>query len=353
MTAKERVKRAVSRLPADRLPHQIDFTWRMRQKVETHFGISGEDLSVALGNHLRTIDTHQKTAVDRDRGMDFDLFGVGWDLVKSEGYLPVHHPLSDWSMEPAFSFPDPADPVLYRDAETISEASRQEYFILGCQGWVLMERAWLLRGFENYMIDIAADRTALEKLLDRITEYQIEVTSRLIKLGVDGIYTGDDYGTQRGLLLSPTLWRELLKPRLAAIWKCAKQAGLPVFHHTCGNVLAILDDLIEIGLDVLLPVQPQAMDTGLLQQRFGSRLSFMGGLSTQETLPFGTPEQVRNETAYLIDTLGKRYGYIVSASHEIGSDCSMDNLTAFLTELSQRNGSIIPLLSQEAPDRIG
>ncbi|HSV30448.1 MAG TPA: uroporphyrinogen decarboxylase family protein [Atribacteraceae bacterium] len=345
MTAKERVQMAVSRQPYGGLPHQVEFTRRMRKIVETHFRLTDEELSIALGNHIRYIDTHQKATVDRERGMDFDLFGVGWDLVKSEGYLPVFHPLNDWKNASSFSFPDPGDPILYRDAEKITEQMRQEYFILGSQGWVLMERAWLLRGFENFMTDIAENRSALEILLDRITECQIEVTKNLIKLGVDGIYTGDDYGTQRGLLLSPALWRSLLKPRLAAIWKIAKQAGLPVFHHSCGNVFAILDDLLEIGLDVLLPVQPQAMDIRVLQEQFGSRLSFMGGLSTQETLPFGTPKQVREETGRLIDILGKHHGYIVSASHEIGSDCSIANLTAFLEEISHRNGSAIPVLS--------
>lgn len=344
MNEKERVKAAIARKKADRLPHHLDFTWRMGKKVQEYFHLAPSEIPGAFGNHLRIVDTHQKSAVDHERGMDFDLFGVGWDLVRSEGYLPISHPLQDWEGYEHFSFPDPGDPRLYRDMHSLTAQEKEETFILGSQGWVLMERAWLLRGFENFMMDIVDERKKLEDLLDRITEYQVEVSRTLVKMGVDGIYTGDDYGTQRGCLLAPVTWRELIKPRLKRIWAVAKNEGLPVFHHTCGNVFDILADMVEIGLDVLLPVQPQAMNIGVLADRYGDELTFMGGISTQKTLPFGTPEQVREEVRRCMDILGKNGGYIVSASHEIGSDCRMENLLAFLEELHETNGSTIPLL---------
>ncbi len=346
MKEKERVIAAVARKITDRLPHHLDFTWRMREKVQEYFHLSPAEVPTAFGNHLRIVDTHQKATIDRQRGMDYDLFGVGWDLVRSEGYLPTYHPLPDWEGFDTFSFPDPRDPRLYRDMNSLTAQEKEEAFILGSQGWVLMERAWLLRGFENFMMDIVDEREKLEALLDRVTEYQIEVSRSLIEMGVDGIYTGDDYGTQRGCLLAPATWRELIKPRLKRIWAVAKNEGLPVFHHSCGNVLDILDDMVEIGLDVLLPVQPQAMDIHVLADRYKDRLSFMGGVSTQTTLPFGTPTQVREEVRRCMEILGQNGGYIVSASHEIGSDCRMENLLAFLEELHDTNGSTIPLLSK-------
>jgi len=344
LTKKERVIRAIHHQPSDRLPHQIDFTWRMRKEFLKHFSLKADQLPHLLGNHFLYIDTHQKVRVDKEKGVDYDIFGVGWDLVKSEGYLPYSHPLSDWKDFRRFQFPDPHNPILYQDYAQLHGCQKQEYFILSTQGWVLMERAWLLRGFENFMIDLIDNQLELEKLLDMITEYQIEVVRHLIRLGVDGIYTGDDYGTQRGLLIARKTWQNLLKPRLAKIWNVAKKEGLPVFHHSCGNVLEILNDMVEIGLNVLIPIQPQAMDIEFLQNQFGDHLTFMGGISTQKTLPFGTPLEVKSEVRRCIEVLGAKNNYVISSSHEIGSDCPMENLIAFFEELKEANGSDIPLL---------
>ncbi|BER93400.1 MAG: hypothetical protein PWP60_793 [Candidatus Atribacteria bacterium] len=351
MAPKERVQKAIQRkkVELDRLPHQIDFTWKMKQKVSKASGLKEQELPFALKNHIFYIDTHQKVRKDETKGVDYDIFGVGWDIVRSEGYLPIEHPLDSWEKVKTYQFPDPKSPVLYRDAQNIERAKEEGMFILGCQGWALFERAWLLRGFENFMMDLADNLDRAEKLLDEITEYQIEVSKNLIKLGVDGIYTGDDYGSQRGLLISKKTWQKLIKPRLAKVWKVAKNEGLPVFHHSCGNVVDILDDMIEIGLNVLLPVQPQAMDIKLLQERFGDRLSFMGGVSTQQTLPFGSPGEVKEEVKNCIEILGERGGYIIAASHEITSDCSIENLRAFLETIRDVNGSEIPLLESLKP----
>jgi uroporphyrinogen decarboxylase len=104
--------------------------------------------------------------------------------------------------------------------------------------------------------------------------------------------------------------------------------------------------MIEIGLNVLIPVQPQAMDIQLLQNRFGDHLAFMGGISTQKTLPFGTPNDVQSEVRNCIEILGSKNNYIISASHEIGSDCPINNLLAFFNEMKKVNGSVIPLLDK-------
>lgn len=223
MTKKERVNHAIHHQKSDRLPHQIDFTWRMKKEFLNHFQIQEKELPELLGNHFLYIDTHKKVKLDEEKGVDYDVFGVGWDLVKSEGYLPCYHPLTDWKNFNSFQFPDPQNSILYQDFIPLQDWQKKEYFILSTQGWVLMERAWLLRGFENFMIDLIDNRTELERLLDLITDYQIEVLRHLIQLGVDGIYTGDDYGTQRGLLIARKTWQDLLKPRLGRIWNIAKK----------------------------------------------------------------------------------------------------------------------------------
>ncbi|MCX7729852.1 MAG: hypothetical protein N2205_01365, partial [Candidatus Caldatribacterium sp.] len=115
MTRRARVQWAIARRKdaLDRFPHQIDFTWRMRKQVAEMTGVPEEELPFLLDNHIFYIDTHKKVRRDEEKGVDYDLFGVGWDIVRSEGYLPVEHPLDTWSKWEKYHFPDPASPVLY------------------------------------------------------------------------------------------------------------------------------------------------------------------------------------------------------------------------------------------------
>ncbi len=153
------------------------------------------------------------------------------------------------------------------------------------------------------------------------------------------MYTDDYFGTQRGLVMSPEIWRRFFKKRYKRIWGIYKEKNLSVFHHSCGNLEGIIPDLIEIGLDVLSPIQPEAMDTQALSEKFGRHLTFFGGISTQKTLPFGTPEDVRPEIIDRIRVLGRHHGYIISPSHEVTSDCTDKNFLMLLSTLDDcRNG---------------
>ena len=142
--------------------------------------------------------------------------------------------------------------------------------------------------------------------------------------------------------MSPEIWRKFLKKRYKKIWGVYKEKKLPVMHHSCGNIIEIIDDLIEIGLDVLMPIQPEAMDPKELSKKFGKRLSFQGGISTQKTLPFGNPDDVRNEVIDRIKTLGENNGYIIGPSHEITSDCKEENFLELMrTLVDYKNGKLI------------
>ena len=135
--------------------------------------------------------------------------------------------------------------------------------------------------------------------------------------------------------------RTLFKKRYKKIWGIYKENNIPVFHHSCGNIYKIIPDLIEIGLDVLTPIQPEAMDPGLLSRKFGKSLTFFGGISTQKTLPFGDPGDVRKEIIERIKVLGAGNGYIISPSHEVTSDCKDENFLMLLSTLSDyREGRI-------------
>ena len=142
----------------------------------------------------------------------------------------------------------------------------------------------------------------------------------------------DDYGTQRGMLMSPSHWRGLIKPRLAEIYGLAKRHGRTVFHHSCGNIVPIIGDLIDLGLDVLHPIQPEAMDVAGLKREFGADVTFCGGIRTQDLLPHGTPQEVRDEVRRLKDLLGKGGGYILEPGITLQADVPMANLLAMFDE---------------------
>ena len=171
----------------------------------------------------------------------------------------------------------------------------------------------------------------MHELLDRITEIQIALAQRFVALGVDGGYFGDDYGAQRGMLFSPQLWRQLLKPRLARLFAVFRDADLPVILHSDGDIWAILPDLVEIGLTCLNPVQPEVLEHPRLYREFGRDLSFYGGVSTQTVLPGGTRPQVQDAVSACIDHLAPDgTGLVLGPSHRMQSDIPMENVVAML-----------------------
>jgi uroporphyrinogen decarboxylase len=171
-------------------------------------------------------------------------------------------------------------------------------------------------------------------LLDRVMEFSIGVGVRLVELGVDAIWTGDDFGSQNGMLISPAMWRETFKPRFAALFAALKAANpdLLIAYHSDGAVAPILDDLVEIGMDVFNPVQPNVPGhhPRALKERLGDRLSFWGAIDQQHLLPHGTPDEIERDVAEKIAALGPGGGYMCAPAHIIQADTSMENVEAFI-----------------------
>ncbi|HNT36245.1 MAG TPA: uroporphyrinogen decarboxylase family protein, partial [bacterium] len=149
-----------------------------------------------------------------------------------------------------------------------------------------------------------------------------------------------DWGQQRGLQMGPRLWREFIYPELKRMYRVVRDAGKYVFIHSCGDVDELFVDLIEIGLNCFNPFQPEVMDVPGLLEHYRGRLTFFGGLSTQRTLPYGTPADVRNETRRLI-ALGKDGGYILSPAHAVEGDVPLDNMLAFMEEAFQQPACVL------------
>ncbi|MBN2581047.1 MAG: hypothetical protein JXB10_18840 [Pirellulales bacterium] len=196
-----------------------------------------------------------------------------------------------------------------------------------------LKPAMYLRGIDQILLDLALEPEIAQALFDRISAFYLEYFRRAFEAAGDGLdvfFMGDDFGTQKGLFMNPDMWRRFLRPGFKAFIELAKSFGYKVAHHSCGSIKPIIGDLIDCGLDVLNPVQPDVkdMDRRELKQRFGNRLSFHGSISIQKTLPFGTPEDVRNEVRDRVETLGAGGGLIFCTAHNIQADTPVENIEA-------------------------
>ena len=186
---------------------------------------------------------------------------------------------------------------------------------------------------EDLLLDVSLNEPFVERLLAGLTNHILRTMEIfLARFEFDGIALSDDYGTQHGMLMSPDCWRRLLRPRVAEIYGLAKRHGRTVFHHSCGNIVPIIGDLIEVGLDILHPIQPEAMDVYELKRQFGRDLTFCGGVRTQDLLPHGTPQQIRDEVRRLKEKLGDGGGYILEPGITLQADVPLDNLVALIEE---------------------
>lgn len=343
MNKKERFYRVLKREKLDRLPVQLDFSPKALDKVAKNWGIDNkeEELLDFLGNHIVYAymdDVYNKIKIREnfDKRILYDEWGIGWD-TQQEGLFIADHPLDNIENYQHYKFPELDKKDLFKSAKKKIEKYSNDYIVCSYHVLCLFERAWSLRGLENFMIDMMSRSNFVNDLLDRITGYQIKVAEKYVELGVTCARTGDDYGGQSSMLFSPELWRKLFKPRLEKIWDVYKKADIPVILHSCGNVEPIIPDLIEMGLDVLHPLQPEAMSVEELSQKYGKDLSFYGGLSIQKVLPLGSPEDVKEDVKKCIEVLGKNNGYIIGPANSITSDVPLKNIEALISSIDKYN----------------
>jgi uroporphyrinogen decarboxylase len=332
-TPKERAKRALLHQTVDRIPGQVNYTRAMGEKMAAHFGVPFERLPGFLGNHIIRVDISYPKRYSENGEWIFDWWGAGHDTGE-EGYFIRVSPLAANKNLDKFNWPDPYEPSLIDGAKKVIAQYGDEYFIAPNLGWALFERAWSLRGLEQLLMDMALDQEYIADLLDRVIEIQLVLIERFLELGVDGGYFGDDYGAQKGLLFSPRMWRELIKPRLARLFAPFRERGLPVLMHSDGQIQQILPDLVEIGVTTINPVQPEVLDFDWLRDNYLGELSFYGGVSTQTVLPYGTVDGVRRAVFECARTLAPEgTGLLIAPSHRLMSDIPLENVEALLAAL--------------------
>jgi uroporphyrinogen decarboxylase len=331
MTDRERVACAVAHRQPDRTPYHVTFTEPARAKVAEFLGDPG--FEAQLGNCLEVIRTKLPYRQLADRPWVWeDEWGVQWDRSVDTDIGTVCNRRVTRETLSDYRFPDPAAPTRFGHFPEAVAASGGR-FVLATIGFTLFERAWTLAGMEEVLMAMAAGEPFADELLDRILDYDLEVTRRALAFGIDGMRFGDDWGQQRGLIMGPVLWRKYIKGRIARLYGVVREAGKRVFIHCCGKVDEIFPDLIECGVDVFNPFQPEVMDVEEMKRRYGSRISFFGGISTQRTLPYGTTAQVKDEVRRLLDRIGRDGGYIAAPAHDVPRDAKPENVAAMLEVL--------------------
>jgi len=295
-----------------------------------------------LGNHCKYLepkkgDLFHGLVEDVEPGYWRDGWGIIWDTRGMYGEGEWGRPVSCILPEPELSgyeFPDPPCADAYSHYSAFI-SNNSEYYIFGNEAH-LFEVAWALRGMENFLADLALHPEFVEDLLDRITEHYLGIIDESVKYAIDAFAFGDDWGTQNmGLLMGPKYWRRYFKPRLARMFSRVKEAGLEVYLHSDGAITEIFPDLIEIGLDIYNPLQPEIMDIYSVKQEFGEHLSFHGGIGVQQLLPHGTSEEVRKTVEETKKRLGAGGGYLLSQAHPDGilGDTPTENVVALLDSL--------------------
>ena len=334
MTKREVIKLVLEAKRPPYVPWNIGLAKEAREKLQQHFGQS--DVEDALQNHFLGLGSDIGFFTDLGDNCVQDVFGVMWDRsIDKDIGNPNNCVLPEPTLK-GYSFPDPLDPRFFADIPERIERFSHRFRVFQI-GFSLWERAWTLRGWESLIMDFHDQPGFVNDLLNTIADYNIAQVKEALKYDIDAIYFGDDWGMQRGLQMGPVMWHRFIYPVLKRMYGVVREAGKYVLIHSCGDVDKLFDDLIEIGVNCFNPFQPEVMDVTSLIRRYRGRLAFHGGLSTQRTLPYGSSDDVRRETEYLLE-LGHDGGYIFAPAHDVAGDVPLESILASIEIVQQQPG---------------
>ena len=359
-TARDRILKAINRVQPDVTPVNLGGVYGLDRWLK-RFGVRNEqELRDKLGldiDYARPV----YTGPNAQRGLGifgtptegvFGAEGAGYSAVR--GGYPLAEATTIADIE-AFPWPDPKDfdyAVMATNLKKIPDEKAKRIDLkygLAHEGksheecarsgpWIpLLCALFDLFGFENALADLSVEPKLIEAAVQKLEEFTVEFARRSLEATkglADILYYGDDFATQQGLMISPAQWRRFLKPTYRKVFDVAKSHGIKVWFHSCGTFRPVLPDLIECGMDVWETVQVhlKGNEPEVLKREYGRDLAFYGAIGTQQTLPHGTPEDVRAEVRERIRVLGKGGGYICGSDHGILPDVPIDNVLAMLDE---------------------
>jgi uroporphyrinogen decarboxylase len=357
MNSRERVFRALRKKNGnpDRVPVQFDLCRQLTESFGKKLGIvpdyalsyyedltyriSANDIRTALGSdvvvvggtvpHGYTPESVSDTITKNEFGMHMKPTSLYVEVIK----CPLENAMTISDIE-SYRFPDPYAPGRFVKAKRDIDKYGKDYFIIGDVEISLFELAWHLTGLEKYMVGMMCNESWIELLNDRVEEWSTVLALQLVKAGVDAIWLGEDLGSQTSTLISPEEWRSRFKPRHKRMIEKLRMENpeIIIIMHSDGAVAPLIDDFIEIGVDVYNPVQPNVYgsDPQELKDKYGSRISFFGGIDQQYLLPSGDIPRIRAEIKERIRILGKNNGYLLSPAHILQTDVSVDTIEAMI-----------------------
>ncbi|MDR1814258.1 MAG: hypothetical protein LBR18_05360 [Tannerella sp.] len=347
MTPKERLQTALNHETTDRPPFQATFTPEFATRLQKHFGLPsqltephhriwyGYDLELLTRQDALQAGAGWVTNYYLHNEPFTDDWGIHWCIDRYEtpfgkGFYtnPDSCPLAGETPDiEHFKAPDPNKPGMYAHVERLVNEYGRDYYIIGRVHCTVYELSWALRGFENILLDLFINPDLANRILDIVTDYHLQVAVNMALRGVDMIWLGDDWGAQNNLIISMETWDEFFKPRYAKICSAIKNVNkdIKIAFHSDGCVYDVIPGLIDVGVDVLNPVQTECMDPAVLKRKYGANLCFFGGIAVQSTLPFGTRNDIRKEYQWLKKTLGNGGGWICAPTHHVQLDTPIEN----------------------------
>jgi uroporphyrinogen decarboxylase len=360
LTPRERLRRALDHKEPDRVPLDLGSfvstietdpfndlkkymgkNWETKCFLRDHVDIP-EELLRYWGIDTRYVRMKPpkkwKLKMEADHSY-LDEWGTRWKKPESSLYWdPAGFPLKDATVEDLekYPWPDANDPGRTEGLREEAQRLREEtdYAIVAdAPAWGLFESGWVaLRGPEQYFMDMALNKPFIKTLMEKLTDIHVQFFKNyLAAVGdlIDVVIVGDDLGGENGPLISLPTYRELVKPYQKKLWGFIKEhTDAKLFLHCCGGIKKLLPDLIEIGVDIINPVQVAArgMNPKELKTEFGKQLTFWGGIDTQKVMPFGTPDEVQAEVKQRIAELAPGGGFVLTAVHNIQSGVKPENI---------------------------
>ena len=343
MSPRERILLAMRRQTPDRVPREAVFTipveeeFRLRtyaSDYETYFGMDRRTVQFRRPQPAADFSNYMK-----DRTLPEGAFSDEWGnlVVKGYKYRTTDYIFPMKSLQTVaelheYPFPDFSQELcLAHLKDEVQSLHDRGLAVTGSLWGTFFERSWHMRGMDRLFLDFYDNPEFATALLDKMLEIRCFQAGYYAEVGVDILHTGDDLGMQHTLILSVPMWRRWIKPRLAEVIQTARRIkpDILVEYHTDGYVEPFISELIEIGIDVLNPVQPECMDPADIKRKFGDRMAFSGTVGNQTTLPFGTVDDVRRVVKERIETVGRGGGLILCPSHMLEPDVPWDNIIAF------------------------
>lgn len=329
MTPKQTIIHQINHHETEVVPYTLEFEWNTELRLTEFYGSADwKKWIIPYITKPWVVDNQYKQKIDDVWSRD--IFGNLWR--DDERVARLEKPVLAQPNFGDFQFPPVEAFLQHNDFERAREACQSftDSFQVVHIPWGIFERSWTLRGFENALTDMVAQPDFYSELLDQITAHLMAFVQLARQLPVDGIMLGDDWGGQTGLLMGAERWRRLFKPRYERLFGAARASGKFVLTHCCGNIVEIIPDLIEIGLDVYESFQPEVMDIYGVKKQWGDKMTFWGGLGAQSLIPFGTPAAIRQEVRRMKTEMTRGGGFILAPAKAPPEETPVENLVALL-----------------------